>query len=62
MEAACPVCGEGIAVTVHVQVCLSWRDAVRLRLAGPEARRVLLDELSLRMTEAFAGRRHPENE
>lgn len=57
----CPVCREPLRVDVHVDVSLSWGNALKLRLAGPEARLALLDELQLRLTELALNRTHPEN-
>jgi hypothetical protein len=58
----CPNCDEPVRVDVVVALRLTWRDALKLRLAGPELRGDLLDTIRLGITEAAMNRNHPEND
>lgn len=58
---SCPHCDEPVNVDITVVVQISWRDALKLRLAGPEMRQDLLDTIRLQMTELAMNRLHPEN-
>jgi hypothetical protein len=52
---------EDVEIRVAIAVRLSWLDAIKLRLAGPEVRHAMLDEIRLKMTDLVLGRHHPEN-
>jgi hypothetical protein len=61
----CPLCGpdgEGLRIDLHVHVGLTWTDALKLWLAGPEIRHAMLDEIRLKLAELVLSRAHPENE
>lgn len=60
MMLPCPVCAEPVPVEILVRVRLAWRDAIKLRLAGPEVRALVVEALRRPVADIAVALTHPD--
>ena len=60
MMLPCPICAEPVPIDILVRVRLTWRDAIKLRLAGREVRAHVVAALRRPVADIAVALTHPD--